>query len=196
LADFRHRFGRDTHGMWLPEAAVNDDVLRVLAEEGVRFTILAPGQAARVRSLDESPNDESHNDESDNEDGGWHEIDDQHPLDTTVPYRWCDPSGSGRTVDILFYHGGLSHDLAFGLGSMSSQDLIERVIRSAPEGGLVTIATDGETFGHHHTYGDRLLAYALAVEADRRGVEVTNANQFLSYEHPEHEVAIKESAWS
>jgi alpha-amylase/alpha-mannosidase (GH57 family) len=52
LADFRHRFGRPAEGMWLPETAVDDRTLAVLAEEGVRFTILAPGQIAAVRRLD------------------------------------------------------------------------------------------------------------------------------------------------
>src|SRR3954462_6681495 len=79
LADFRHRFGRPAEGMWLPEAAVNDDVLSVLADEGGRFTVLAPGQAARVRAL-RGPDSE------------WKDAD---HLDTTVPYRWCHPSGDG-----------------------------------------------------------------------------------------------------
>src|SRR3954470_11979910 len=148
LADFRHRFGRDADGMWLPEAAVNDDVLAVLAEEGVGFTILAPGQA-------ELP-----------EGSG--------PLDTSKPYRWCHPTRSGLGVDIVFYDGGLSHDLAFSLSALSSEAFVERVEGAAARGGLVTVATDGETFGHHHSFGDRLLAYALAVEAPRRGIEGTN----------------------
>src|SRR5206468_7250451 len=84
LADFRHRFGRPAEGMWLPEAAVNDDVLSVLAEEGVGFTLLAPSQAAE-------------------------------PVDTTQPYRWRHPTNPDLGVDIVFYDGGLSHDLAFSL---------------------------------------------------------------------------------
>src|SRR5205823_8910587 len=51
LADFRHRFGREAPGMWLPETAVNPVVLSVLAEEGVGFTILAPSQVAATRPL-------------------------------------------------------------------------------------------------------------------------------------------------
>src|SRR2546427_7913874 len=34
--------------MWLPETAVDDETLDVLAAEGIRFTILAPHQVARV----------------------------------------------------------------------------------------------------------------------------------------------------
>src|SRR4051794_21295313 len=183
LADFRYRFGHQADGMWLPEAAVNDEVLGVLAEEGVRFTILAPGQAARIRNLHRATDE-------------WLDVGEDNPLDTTVPYRWCDASGDGRGVDIIFYDGAISHDIAFGLGSMSSEGFISRVLDAAPDGGLVTIAADGETFGHHQRYGDRLLAYALAVEAPRRGVEVTNANRFLRDNHPEFEVQVRESSWS
>src|SRR5204863_1287748 len=76
LADFRHRFGRSAEGMWLPEAAVNDDVLGVLADEGVRFTILAPGQAARVRSFEATAPD----------DPGWIDVRDGS-IDTRHLYR-------------------------------------------------------------------------------------------------------------
>src|SRR5688500_553155 len=111
LADFRHRFGRPAEGMWLPEAAVNDAVLAALADEGVRFTILAPGQAARVRPLGAVG-------------GPWTEVNGGNPgVDTTKAYRWCHPAGDGRGVDIVFYDGAISHDLAFGLGGMSSERL-------------------------------------------------------------------------
>jgi hypothetical protein len=180
LADFRYRFGRPADGMWLPEAAVDDAVLAVLAEEGVSFTILAPRQAARVRPIG---SDE------------WVDVD-EGSLDTTRAYRWSHPAGYGRGVDIVFYNGGIAHDVAFGLGSMSSEGLIDRVVSAAPSGGLVTLAADGETFGHHHRYGDRLLAYALAVEAPRREVTVTNVADDLRANPPEHEVQVHESSWS
>ncbi len=183
LADFRHRFGRPSRGMWLPEAAVNDTVLAILAEEGVEFTILAPGQAARIRPL-----------------GGagrqWVEVT-EASIDTRRPYRWRHPEDPDLGVDIVFYHGGLSHTLAFGLPGLSSQALVDRVVDAAgPEGGLVLLATDGETFGHHHHWGDRLLAYALAVAAPDRGIEVTDTAGFLDGHRPAWEVQVHESAWS
>src|SRR5205823_13809470 len=82
-------------------------------------------------------------------------------VDTTRPHRWTHPDGE-HAVTIVFYDGALSHDAAFGLGALTSEALVDRV---ASGHGLVTLAADGETFGHHHNWGDRLLAYALAVEA-------------------------------
>ena len=185
LADFRHRFGRPAEGMWLPETAVNDAVLRVLAEEGVRFTILAPNQAARTRPLpaagtllgSEEP---------------WRELA-PGSIDTSRTYRWCDPEGD-RHVDIVFYDGPLSHDVAFGMDTTSAQVLVHRVRRSGA--GLVCIATDGETFGHHHHFAERALAYALPVEAPRAGVHVTTVGAHLDAHPPTHQVEVHESAWS
>ncbi|HUP86278.1 MAG TPA: DUF3536 domain-containing protein [Acidimicrobiales bacterium] len=166
LAEFEHRFGRRADGIWLPETAVNDDVLRILAEEGVAFTILAPGQSAE-------------------------------PLDTRETHRWVDPLDPSKTVDLVFYDGGLSHAVAFELSGLTSQALLDRVQAAAgEEGGLVTMAADGETFGHHHHWGDRLLAYALAVEAPKRGIEITTVAEYLREHPPERTTEVVESAWS
>ena len=191
LADFRHRFGVEAAGMWLPETAVNPDVLRILAEEGVGFTILAPSQAAAVRPLAGAaspgpaavPNRE------------WQKVSEARPLDTGVSYRWVHPSGDGRGVDLVFYDGALSHTLAFE--AVSSETLVDRVATAGGRwGGLVTVALDGETFGHHHKWADRALAYALTTEAPRRGVEVTNVAAWLRRHRPTHQVQVRESAWS
>lgn len=179
LADFAHRFGRVAEGMWLPEGAVDERVLAVLVEEGVRFTILAPGQARRVRPLGV-------------ENGAWTEVDGQ--VDTSRPYRWVHPSDHNRGVDIVFYEGDLSHAIAFELGSLSSRTLLERV-GSRPN-GLVTIAADGETFGHHHRWGERLAAHALSVEAPEQSVLVTNIAAYLRSVRPDTEVEVSLGSWS
>jgi alpha-amylase/alpha-mannosidase (GH57 family) len=168
MVEFEHRFGRRAEGIWLPETAVNDDVLRLLIDEGIRFTVLAPGQATE-------------------------------PLDTRIPYRWVDPldpSGT-RGIDLVFYDGALSHAVAFELSGLTSQALLDRVQAAAgDEGGLVTMAADGETFGHHHHWGDRLLAYALAVEAPKRGIDITTIAGYLREHPPEETAEVVESAWS
>ncbi|MCU1374829.1 MAG: hypothetical protein JWO68_2115, partial [Actinomycetia bacterium] len=179
LADFAHRFGRPSRGIWLPETAVNDDVLRVLAEEGVGFTILAPNQALAVRSPGEP----------------WHDVSDGS-IDGRRAYRWVDPAAPDRHVDLVFYDGGISHDLAFGLGSMTAEGFVGRVAHAAPDGGLVAVATDGETFGHHHHFAERTLAYALPVTAPKEGVHVTNVTRFLKDNPPTWEARVRESAWS
>jgi alpha-amylase/alpha-mannosidase (GH57 family) len=187
LADFRHRFGRDSEGIWLPETAVNDQVLRVLAEEGVRFTILAPNQALAVRPL------------HDNLLGAqepWHDVS-EGSIDGRRPYRWIDPEDPTRYVDLVFYDGAISHDLAFGLSNMTAEGFTHRVRQAAGEdGGLVTVATDGETFGHHHHYAERTLAYALPVIAPREGTTVTTIARHLNAHPPTWQVRIRESAWS
>jgi len=164
LADFEHRFGRRAEGMWLPETAVDDVVLAVLAEEGVRFTILAPGQAATE-------------------------------IDTRRTYRWRHPGDPELGVDIVFYDGPLSHDVAFG-GATSSQALVQRAQLAAPEGGLVCVATDGETFGHHQHWADRALAYAFEVEAPRAGIRLATARSYLEEHPPTEEVTVSQSSWS
>jgi alpha-amylase/alpha-mannosidase (GH57 family) len=181
LADFRHRFGREAAGMWLPETAVNGAVLRVLAEEGVRFTILAPNQATAVRPLD----------------GGadWHDVSDGS-IDVHHAYRWIDDEDPTRTVDLVFYDGAISHDLAFGLGAMTAEGLVERLSATVPDGGIATLATDGETFGHHHHFAERTLAYALPVVAPKEGLTVTNIARFLDAHPPTAQVQVRESAWS
>jgi len=180
LIDFEHRFGRRAEGMWLPEAAVDDRVMAVLAEEGVAFTVLAPGQARRVRRLGAGA-------------ASWRDVS-GGAVDTSRPYRWLHPDGSGRGVDVVFYDGGLSHSLAFELGTLSSRALLDTV--TSRKEGLVTIAADGETFGHHQRWGERLAAHALTVEAPQRGVEVTSVAAYLRAIRPRHEVEVALSSWS
>jgi alpha-amylase/alpha-mannosidase (GH57 family) len=191
LADFRHRFGREAPGMWLPETAVNPFVLSVLAEEGVGFTILAPSQVAAIRplagrasrSLAAVPN------------RSWTPVDGDHPVDTRVAYRFAHPRKKGLGVDLVVYHGGLSHALAFE--AVTSETLVDRAAGAGGRrGGLVAIALDGETFGHHHKWADRALAYALTAEAPRRGLEVTNLASWLERNPPLYEAQVHESAWS
>ena len=106
------------------------------------------------------------------------------------------PDGSGRSIDLVFYDGGISHDLAFGLTGLSSQELIRRVVTAAGDGTPVCVATDGETFGHHHKFADRALAYAFGHEAGVAGVRVVNATQLVDEVQPRREVHVHESAWS
>jgi alpha-amylase/alpha-mannosidase (GH57 family) len=187
LADFRHRFGREAVGMWLPEAAVSDAVLAVLAEEGVRFTILAPGQARRVRPLGADGRADPT--------APWVDVG-GGTVDGRRTYRWLHPSDPGLGVDLVFYDGSLSHDLAFSVGSLPVDAFVARALAAAGDGGLVCAATDGETFGHHHRHTERALAWALPSAAPAAGLVVTTVAAHLDVAPPAWQAEVHVSAWS
>ena len=173
LAEFRYRFGRDAEAMWLPETACNNQVIDELIDEGMRFVILAPHQAARVRARGSD----------------WRNAD-EHNIDTSAPYRCFHRDGSGRSIAIFFYEGPASRAIAFEKLLRSSRDLVDAFARSANGRGLVNVATDGETYGHHFKFGDLCLAHALTAEAPARGFAVTNYGAYLDQNPPELEVEI------
>ncbi len=177
LADFERRFGRRAEGAWLPETAVDLESLDILAAEGVLFTILEPGQALRVRPKGSD----------------WIES-----VDTTVPYEVELPSG--RTLAVFFYDGATSRAVAFE-GLLSSGDrFAQRLISRFPDDNaehLVHIATDGETYGHHHAYGEMALSYALHQIEANGWAKLTNYGAYLAGHPPRHEAEIRErTSWS
>lgn len=173
LYDFRHRFGRDAAGLWLAETAANHECLEVLIEAGVRFTVLSPYQALRVRPFG----------------GAWRDASGGR-LDSTRPYRYFHRNGSGRYLDIFFYDGPRSKSIAFEGALATSRGFLDNLIGGAPSSGVVTVATDGETYGHHFKFGDRCLAHALEYEAQQLGVQVTNFGAYLEEHPPTEEVEL------
>jgi alpha-amylase/alpha-mannosidase (GH57 family) len=178
--DFEVRFGRRPEGMWLPETAVDVESLEALADEGIVFTILEPGQAARWREIGTTE---------------WH----TEPLDPTMAYR-C-PLPSGRAIDVFFYDGPISRAVAFekllARGETFAHRLLDALSDARKHPQLVNIATDGETYGHHHKFGDMALAYAIDYINERKLSRVINYGQFLSENPPTREVEIVErTAWS
>ena len=148
LADFRHRFGRDAEGMWLPETAMDEETLVVLAEAGVRFTILAPQQVVNAPA-----------------DGG--------PLGFDA--------GGGRSLALFIYDGPLATDAAFGALLNDGDAMARRMAapatdaaRGARDGTLVSLAVDGETFGHHHKFAEMALARAVSTLRANPAVRVEN----------------------
>ena len=178
LEDFRHRFRRPAEAMWLPETACNDETLELLIEQGMRYVILAPNQARRVRRLT---------------DQHWSDVA-NGIFDTTIPYRFFHRDGSRRSVAVFFYNGPLAKSIAFERGLSSSRGLVERFSAVARNGPLVNVATDGETYGHHFKFGDLCLAHVLEEEAPRAGFEITNYGEYLDHHEPEFEVEIDNGA--
>ncbi|HLP16354.1 MAG TPA: DUF3536 domain-containing protein [Bacteroidota bacterium] len=184
-ADFVHRFGREPEAMWLAETAVDNETLELLAGAGMKYAILAPHQAKRFRKID-GPKEE------------WTETPDAS-IDPKRPYL-C-KFASGREIALFFYDGPLSHDLSFGDMLKSGEKFVERLMAAFRQDDetpqLVSIATDGETYGHHARYGDMALAYCLHTISTRNLACVTNYGEYLSKFPPEFEVEIVENtSWS
>ncbi|MBF0429800.1 MAG: DUF3536 domain-containing protein [Fibrobacteria bacterium] len=182
LQDFQARFQRQAEGMWLPETAVCLKTLDILSEYGIKFTILAPNQAYRVRPLGET-------DWQDTATTG---------LDPKRPYLCKLPSG--RTMALFFYDGPISHDLAFGQLLQSGNIFADRLKSAFAEGDnpqLVHIATDGETYGSHQRHSDMALAYCLHELEYQDDVQVTIYGEYLEKFPPDWEAEIHEnSSWS
>ena len=184
IKDFQSRFGRDPEGMWLPETAVDYETLEVLAQFGIKYTILAPHQAARTRNA--------------GEDSPWQEVQNQQ-IDSKIPY-YC-PLPSGKNITIFFYNGSLAHDLSFGDLLKNGEKFAQRLINSFSSDNdqveLVHLATDGETFGHHHRFGDMALAYCLYYIEKNKLAQITNYGEYLELNPPTQEVQIAEkTSWS
>jgi len=178
IKDFEWRFGRRPEGMWLAETAVDTETLEVLAEQGIKFTVLAPRQAKEYRKFGSSK---------------WKE-----GVDSKIPYLCNLPSG--QKINLFFYDGDRSQAVAFkGLlqdGKEFANYLVEG-FDDRSENQLMHIATDGESYGHHHRYGDMALAYCLRYIENNNLARVTNYAEYLELQPPEHEVRIHDnSSWS
>jgi hypothetical protein len=159
-------------------------------DEGLKFTILAPAQALRVRPTPGAP---------------WRDVSDGS-IDPTRPYLCLHPDGSGRSIAVVFYDGPIASDVSFGATLASSQTFLDRIegarVRSRDHVELLHIANDGETYGHHKRFGDLTLAHALEVEASRRGLPVTNYAAYLAENPPTWQAELKPgpdgqgTAWS
>ncbi len=174
IEDFERRFGRHPEGMWLPETAVDTPTLEALAANNIAFTVLAPHQAQRHRRIG-APK--------------WS----ADPIDTRHVYRANLPSG--RSIDLFFYHGGISNEVAFHRLLDDGHNFAERLLSTGD--GLAHIATDGESYGHHHAHGDMALAYAISHIDGRDDAELINYAGYRARFPAKREVQIGENtSWS
>lgn len=206
IADFQHRFGRDPEGMWLAETAVDNDTLTVLVGEGIRFIILAPSQAAQCRRFGLADGFDE-----------WQSVG-SGDIDPTQPYRCFVPTQpNGRNyIDIFFYDGPISGEIGFDDTLQSSQQFANRLgqaVRSLESENetlswaeaekfqrrsqLISVATDGETFGHHRSGAEKTLAHTVIYELPARDWQTTSYAHYLSLCPPTWEVQLKSvTAWS
>ncbi len=183
IGDFTKRFQRAPEGMWLAETAVDVETLELLAEQDIRFVVLAPHQAARVRPVGARQ---------------WQQLNGD-AIDPSRAYRQLLPSG--RAIGLFFYDGPIARAVAFEGVLSQGERFVDKLMggfadnRDWPQ--LVHIATDGESYGHHHRYGDMALAYALDQIETKQLARLTNYGEFLEKHPPTHEVEIAEkTSWS
>lgn len=183
ITDFKSRFGRQPEGIWLAETAVDTETLEILAEHDIKFTILAPRQGKAIRKVGET-----------NWKGLGHAT-----IDPRRPYRCNLPSG--RSIALFFYDGNVSQAVAFENILRSGKAYAHRITNTLDKNNdypqLAHVATDGESYGHHHRYGEMALADCLNyIEKESFGI-LTNYGQYLELFPPDHEVLIHEnSSWS
>lgn len=183
IRDFEHRFRRKPEGMWLAETAVDVETLELLASHQIKYTVLAPRQARAFRKIGEEE---------------WIKTD-VTGIDPRRPYLFKLPSG--QSIVLFFYDGDISQAVAFnGLlndGKKFADSLIDTFDKKGDEPQLVHLATDGETYGHHHKHGEMALAYCLDHIDRNRHSHLTNYAEFLSMVPPAYEALIHEnSSWS
>ena len=182
IEDFKYRFGRMPEGIWLAETACDDETLGVLADCGIKFTILSPYQAKSCRKIGSKE---------------WENVENGE-IDTTVPYRYNIKS-NGKSIDLFFYNANISQAVAFEELLKNGQKFADKLKTGIPENdcGLVNIATDGESYGHHTKFGDMTLAYTLKIKAEQEGFTLINYGNYLEKFPPKDEVVIKSvSSWS
>ena len=185
IRDFTYRFGRKPEGMWLAETAVDDETLRLLEENGIKFTVLSPYQALKFRKKGDK----------DWQDVSWGNI------DPARSYRYYIKSAPGKFIDLFFYDGAISRSVAFDELLKDGNKFIKRLkegisdCRDYPQ--LVNIATDGESYGHHTKFGDMALSYVVKIKAKDEGFTITNYAEYLDKYRSDCEVDIKQaSSWS
>jgi alpha-amylase/alpha-mannosidase (GH57 family) len=183
IRDFQQRFGRDPEGMWLPETAVDLETLEILSALGIKFTILGPQQAGRMRANSNSP---------------WTNLYGQG-IDSRRAYIQKLPSGN--SIGLFFYDSTVARAVAFDKllydGGNFARRLMGRFDPGGEPGQLLHIATDGETYGHHHIHGDMALAYALDYIENDKLARLSNYGEYFEQHPPTHEVEVLErTSWS
>ena len=179
MADFKYHFERDSEGIWLPETACNWETIEVLINEGVKYIILDTSQADKVRKIGDEQ---------------WSDVS-KGTINSKQPYRCFSDVNKKKYLDIFFYDGPISKAVAFDDILTSSQKLLQKIFAAEDKNlnteQLISVATDGETFGHHKRHTERTLAFFLKSLTPQNNLNTVNFGEYLEKHQPTHEVKIK-----
>lgn len=180
VSDFKFHFGREPEGIWLPETACNEETLEVLAEENIKYIILDPSQASKVRKIHH---------------GKWRDVS-AGDINTENSYKCYLKNYPEKFINIFFYNGPLSKNIAFDDHIYDSHKLLHRLnqvnISNENPDCLISSAVDGETFGHHKHYTERTMAYLFSELIHKSKYKIVNYAEYLSSHESGYEVKIKE----
>ncbi len=167
LRDYEVRFGHRAAGFWLPETAVDEAVLRTLAEEGVDWTVLAPWQAATAGIETRRP----------------HRVDLGGGRSLVIAFYDADLSGAvSFQQDVTADADRFAREWAL---PRTSGPLHRDASPNWQAGtALVIVATDGELYGHHQRFRDLFLQRLVDPAVDR-GFDVVPLGRALAAEDPE-----------
>ncbi|MEZ4689691.1 MAG: hypothetical protein R3A12_05720 [Ignavibacteria bacterium] len=173
-------FRQEPEAIWLPETACNTDTLEILAEENIKYIILDPSQAEKIRKIGNIR---------------WTDVSSGN-INTNQPYVYYSKIYSGKSINIFFYDGPLSKNIAFDDHIFDSARLMNRLkqipINNKDNNNLVSVGVDGETFGHHKKYTERTLSYLFSEMIPESEFTIVNFGEYLSLHPPVYEVKIKE----
>lgn len=166
ITDFQARFNRDPDGIWLPEAAVNPDVIDSVAEFGIKFVILSPRQCKKIGSKT---------------------FKEGYNVPTDRPFLLEGRKGS--KVACFFYNQKIANDISFNHILTSADNLYSALMEEKKKGSaFIQSATDGEIYGHYEPYADMALSALIKKVKERSDFRFTNYASFLE-RHPAEEVA-------
>ncbi|HEY3251021.1 MAG TPA: DUF3536 domain-containing protein [Ignavibacteria bacterium] len=181
LADFKYHFGRDSEGIWLPETACNHETIEVLINERIRYIIMDSSQADKIRKSGAEQ---------------WQDVA-KNGIDPRHSYKCYSKIKNHSFINIFFYDGPVSKAVAFDDVLMNSANLLNKIFHAVKKEELsteqlISVATDGETFGHHKKFTERTLAYFLTGLAPENNLKIVNFGEYLEMNNTEYEVMIKE----
>lgn len=176
IKDFEHRFGFYPEGIWLSETAVNEDVLKILIDYKIKYVILSPHQLSKAINLRTQK---------------------EEPIYPNKHYIWFDRDDKKfknckRHIYIFAYDGEFSRKVAFDNITFNSEMFVKEIsLRySHFKDPFILIATDGETFGHHHKFADLTLSHAFRYELLKHNIKTVSLAEYISIKEVESEAEL------